>query len=549
MQIVITILAFLFVIALLIFVHEAGHFFVARWRRVWVHQFAIGFGPAIWKRPTQETEYSFRLFPLGGFVRMAGEDRLSEEDKTVPHDRLFTSKRPWERMAIVAAGPIANVLLAIILQIVIVNGFGIAYPEVGGFQKYPTELELKVGDEIKDSPAFGILAVGDKIVEVNGQLAYSTSEIQRIVRSSDGNPVHVKVLRGSILQGSETKPLDLTPIMTENADGSYYRILTYFSYPVETSKIMKLKKDSFLEKNGLKEGDTIAEVNGVSVNSWTQFKHQLAQALASPQPITLRILREKQTTTVTLNLTGQTPPTVFAGSQPETIGFLFGSTTDRIRSLDKGSFLETAGLKAGDRVLEIDGKPISSAMQMAARIDEALEGPGVANVKISRAGQESTITLNLKGETLLSVFRGFGPEQVYRHVGFVQSIEIGFSQIGDFLVLMYDAIRSIFAGRASAGDSFSGPVGIATIIGQSLSIGLMPFLGLIALLSLNLGLINLFPFPALDGSRIVFILVEMVIRRPIPPEKEGIVHYIGFIVLIAFILLVTFNDIRRLLGK
>ncbi|MBI1743307.1 RIP metalloprotease RseP [Candidatus Acetothermia bacterium] len=544
MQIVITILAFLFVIALLIFIHEAGHFLVARWRRVWVHQFAIGFGPAVWKRQTPETEYSIRLFPLGGFVRMAGEDRLSEEDKAVPHARLFTSKRPWERMAIVAAGPIANILSAIILQIVIVNGFGIAYPEVGGFQKYPAALDLKVGDEIKDSPAFGILDVGDKIVEVNGQLAYSTSEIQRIVRSSDGSPVYLKILRGQ-----EIKELKLQPIMTDNADGSYYRILTYFSYPVDTSKIMKLKKDSFFEKNGLKEGDTIAEVNGVSVNSWKQVKHQLEQALASPQPITLKILREKQTTTVTINLTGQTSPTLFAGCQPETIGFQFGSTTDRIHSLDKSSFLETAGLMAGDRFLAIDGKQVSSAMQLAARIDEALEGPGVANVKISRAGQESTITLNLKEQTLLSVFRGFGPEQVYRRVGFVQAIAIGFSQIGDFLVLMYDAIRSIFAGRASAGDSFSGPVGIATIIGQSLSIGLMPFLGLIALLSLNLGLINLFPFPALDGSRIVFILVEMVIRRPIPPEKEGIVHYIGFIVLIAFILLVTFNDIRRLLGK
>ncbi len=68
------------------------------------------------------------------------------------------------------------------------------------------------------------------------------------------------------------------------------------------------------------------------------------------------------------------------------------------------------------------------------------------------------------------------------------------------------------------------------------------------MLSLNLGLINLFPFPALDGSRIVFILIELIIRRPIPPDKEGMVHYIGFIILIALILLITYNDIRRIIG-
>jgi regulator of sigma E protease len=99
-----TIIAFIVTIGFLVVIHEGGHFAAARLFGVWVHQFAVGMGPAIWRRKGRETEYSIRIFPIGGYVRMAGEDRESPEDQAVPKERLFTSKPAWQRMIIVFAG-------------------------------------------------------------------------------------------------------------------------------------------------------------------------------------------------------------------------------------------------------------------------------------------------------------------------------------------------------------------------------------------------------------------------------------------------------------
>ncbi len=441
MNVVIQIVAFLFVIALLVFIHEAGHFFVARWRRVWVHQFAVGFGPAIWKRQSGETEYSIRLFPLGGFVRMAGEDRLSEEDKAVPADRLFTSKKPVERMVIVAAGPLANIIGAILLQIIIVGSFGVGYTEI-----------MKVTEK---SPAQGQLESGDKIVEINSQMIYSREQMQRIIRSSEGRNLHIKVLRGEIATPAETKEFDIATKWDKEAGA--YRLGIVFAFYGSTNKIQSLEPDSFLAKNGLKAGDHIVAVDATKVYSASQFMNIVETAI-----------KEK-----------------------------------------------------------------NYAMHLQA----------------SRNGEALTIELNLANQEFSQILAGYRPEFLSRQVGFFDMVRIGFAQIGDAIALMYETIRSVFSGKSSASEQFSGPVGIAGIIGQSISLGLMPFLIIVTLLSLNLGLINLFPFPALDGSRIVFILVEMVIRRPIPPDKEGMVHYIGFIILLALILLITFNDIKKMLGQ
>jgi regulator of sigma E protease len=451
MNIVIQIIAFLFVIALLVFIHEAGHFFVARWRRVWVHQFAVGFGPAIWKRKSGETEYSIRLFPLGGFVRMAGEDRLSEEDKAVPADRLFTSKKPMERMAIVAAGPLANIIGAILLQIIIVGSFGVGYPEIAGV--------------LSNGASEGKLEPGDKIIEINGEMIYSREQTQRIVRSSGGKTLQIKVVRGEI------KP--------EN-----YREFTVTPKMAETGYLL-----------GIEWG-----VRDMTTN----------------------------------------PPQSIA----------YQGSSNLVQSLSSDAFLAKNGLQVGDRIVTVDGTQIFTANQFVRALNNGLTTTQKAQVQVIRNGQAVPIGIEFpQGQGIIEVMTGFRPEVLSRSTNIFETIRIGFTQVGDAVVLMYEVLRSIFAGKASAGEQLSGPVGIANIIGQSINLGLMTFLTIVALLSLNLGLINLFPFPALDGSRIVFILVELIIRRPIPPEKEGMVHYIGFIILLALILLITFNDIKKLLGQ
>jgi regulator of sigma E protease len=432
-SIALTILAFIFVISLLVFIHEAGHFLLARWRRVWVHQFALGMGPALWKRRIGQTEYSIRAFPIGGYVRMAGEDRLSEEDQAVPPELLFPRKHPWERMAIVAAGPLANIFSAVLIQMAVSAAFGgVPYQEVAGFSKV--------------SPARESLQIGDRIAAIDGQFIYSQAQAIRLIRGSGGKSLQIQVLRGD-----RTYEFDMTPAWDET-NGNYV-IGTYFVYSGK-SIIRTLDGNSALARAGLKPGDRIAAVDGVAVFTWNQFAQQVAQALSGTQAVQLTV---------------------------------------------------------------------------------------------QRAGQTLTTTLDLKDEANLEMaLNGSQPVLEMRPVSLAQLFTVGFGQIPDFFFMVQETLRQIFTGQRRPDQALSGPVGIANILGQSLKIGPIAFFAVVVALSLSLGFLNLFPFPALDGSRIVFTLIEMILRRPIPPEKEGMLHYLGFIVLIGLILFITISDIRRL---
>jgi regulator of sigma E protease len=123
---------------------------------------------------------------------------------------------------------------------------------------------------------------------------------------------------------------------------------------------------------------------------------------------------------------------------------------------------------------------------------------------------------------------------------------LGAGQFAEGFNLMVQSVQGILTGRVSAADAFSGPVGIARVLSEGISQGASVFLRLFSLLSLSLGLFNLIPFPALDGSRAAFALYELVRRKRIPPQREGMIHAIGFLVLIALMILVTYQDILRL---
>jgi regulator of sigma E protease len=310
-----------------------------------VHEFAIGFGPTLWRRKWGETQYALRWLPLGGFVRLAGEDAQSEEDQQVPPDRLFTAKSPLTRIGIVLAGPLANILAAILLMIAHTGIFGVPY--------------VTISQVAPDSPAQAVLQSGDKILQLNQQEIYFTGQIQEIVQKSEERPIAALIERDG-----QRLELTLTP---------YY---------------------------------------------------------------------------------------------------------DQARGL----YLIGVVLQEGHR----------------------------------------------------------------RAAGIGESISIGLKRIFDLLARLYEGIKRVFTGQTSAGEAFRGPVGIANILGWSIMQGLYQFFLMVALLNLVLGVFNLIPFPALDGSRIVFALYELIRGKPIPPEKEGWVHYVGFIILMGLIVLITWQDIQRL---
>lgn len=353
-----TIISFIIVLGILVFIHEFGHYISAKMAGIRVEEFALGFGPKLISTRKGKTVYSIRGIPLGGFCKMTGEvppdDNMSEEEKEIYYKakekgETFDQKSPWKRLAVIFNGPLMNFILAILIFILIFSVYGLPVDS--------TNSNI-IGDVSPGMPAAEAgLRVGDRIIEINGQPIERWDQLAGVIHSSSGEEIIVKYKRGEII-----KEATITPMFDETS------------------------------------GNWIIGIT----------------------PVLIR----------------------------ENIGVLESITR---------------GIKTG--------------------------------------------------------FNAFN----YTIIGFYRMI----------------------TGKTSA--DIGGPVMIASMIGQAADIGLVSVLNLMAILSINLGIINLLPFPALDGGRIIFILVELIRGKPVDPEKENFVHIIGFVILMIFMAFIIFKDIGRII--
>lgn len=212
----------------------------------------------------------------------------------------------------------------------------------------------------------------------------------------------------------------------------------------------------------------------------------------------------------------------------------------------KGKPAYEAGLQSGDKILAIDQQKISSWEQFVNTIQQEPANQTL-QLTINRAGktQELTVTPTINkstGKAILGVY-----SQVrFERQGILTAIKMGFTQTYQMSVLLLGGLGMLFTGAASTSD-LAGPVGITNMVGEAARGGMAYLLSFTAFLSINLGILNLLPIPALDGSRFVFAIVEAIRRKPMDPEKEGFIHWVGFLFLMGLIVLATYNDIVRLI--
>jgi regulator of sigma E protease len=430
---IITLLIFAASILVLVGIHEAGHFLVARAFGVYIKEYAIGFGPKLFSHQGKETLYSLRLIPFGGYVRMAGEDRL-ETDEDIPADRVLYSKPPYARALITLAGPFANLLLAFAITLAVVWAVALPMMQVTGI--------------VPNSPASSSLQFGDRILSIDGQRILTREQISDIIERSGGNPVAI-----SLVRGEKELNLSITPEYVQDEDR--YVVGAYFYTAAVTNEISSVGGDPTYTTQGIQDGDRIVAVNGEPMDTFVDIENAVDQALPASQ-ITVTILRD-------------------GASQ--------------------------------DTILSTEGKSLSDLFSTIQFADL-----GVVN----------------------------------QHAGLADGVALAAHQFVGYIVALANVIHSVVVGQMAAGDVFEGPVGVAQLLGQSVRIGASFFFQLLAFLSLNFGLINLIPFPALDGSRAVFALYEWIRRKPISPQREGLIHAIGFVILIGLMILITYRDIVRL---
>lgn len=197
--ILISVIKVIFLLGFLIFIHELGHFTVARQCKVKVNEFAIGFGPTIWKKQGKETKYALRLIPIGGFVSMEGEEERSEENNS------FSQASIPKRIAIVAAGAIVNILFAILVYFILIVSTG-------------TYISNEIENIIPNYAAETIgMQSGDKIIEIDSQKVKNKYDLDKILKKLDGNEIEIKIERNGQILEYRTKPTEV-----QNTSIGYY---------------------------------------------------------------------------------------------------------------------------------------------------------------------------------------------------------------------------------------------------------------------------------------------------------------------------------------
>jgi regulator of sigma E protease len=429
----ITLLAFLFVLGVLIFVHELGHFLAARRHGVRVLTFSLGFGPKVLKVKRGDTEYCISAVPLGGYVKMAGEN---PEDPRSGQPDEFLSKTKWQRFQILFAGPAMNIILAVVVTAFVLAMQGVRIPIYA------------------DEPA----------------------------------------LIGSVVPGSPA------------------------------------------EKADLRSGDRIVTIAGDTIATWKDL--DIAIGIRRPnRDLSVTAIRNGQTITTTVR------PVAEGKYELTEIGVL-PDANPLITRVIAGERAEQAGLKPGDIILAVNGARMATRPQLIDVISK--NGGKPIQVTVRRGDGEVTVTATPEqrgnrgwlGVELSEPTKSFTP-------GPFEAVKLSVEHNIESSGLIFRTLAGLFTGETSV-RQLQGPVGIAQLSGESAQEGFITLLSLMAMLSINLGILNLMPVPVLDGGHILIMALEGIARRDFSMQVKEKMLLAGFVVLMMLMVTVIYNDLTRI---
>jgi regulator of sigma E protease len=448
-----TVASFVVALGVLIVVHELGHYLVARWCGVKVLRFSVGFGRPLvaWRLGPDRTEWVVAAVPLGGYVKMVDE----REGEVAPADlpRAFNRQSVWRRIAIVAAGPLANFLLAILLYWwLFMSGVQDAKPVVAAPE--PGTIAAQAG-----------LARGDTIRTINGEPITGWQDVRwRVLQLAlDRKSARLEVTdaRGAI----DWRTLEFGAVTTEGLEGDLLAKLGLRLFRPDVPPVLgQVLSGSIAERAGLRAGDRVVAVNGVRVATWEAL---VATVRASPgRALVVEVERDGGRRRIQL-----TPEAVTQG--PETIGRIGAAP-----HIDPESFK--------DYTLLVRHGPVDAGARAFAKTWEM-----------------SVFSLRMLGKMIVG--------------------EISWRNL-------------------------SGPVTIADYAGQSASLGVAPYLAFLALISISLGVLNLLPIPLLDGGHLMYYTIELLKGSPVSERAMEVGQRAGLAVLLFLMAFAFYNDIHRLLS-
>lgn len=536
MTLFLTIVAFIVIFSVLVLVHEWGHFFVARKAGIKVEEFGFGLPPRIWGVKKGETLYSINLIPFGGFVKLLGED--SHDPNLLKNKRSFIAQTARVRIMVVIAGVVMNFLLSILLltigfsfgiQPLVLNAGDVIQNIDQGVIKIENGVFIKSVDKGGIADVAGLKS-GDQILQIDGENLPMDKDLQEVFKSYRGKGINLLVRSGGVNSNKQLSPVSAV---------QPYGFDLYQLMQLPRVVIADVKPQSDAERAGLKSGDVILSANGKQL----YFSNILQDLLRSEGVLNLIVQRGSEKMDLALNL-------------PQSDKII-------ITSVLADSPADKTGLKNGDILVSINDTKIVNFDQIA---QIAKQRPVKdLNYKVKRDGQVLDLVVKpaedgLIGIYLSNFFDYKNTEFSFYDSDFVTSVlkieDIRYpvwvapvraleesGRLGVLTVQMFgNVIKSVLT-RFTVPQGVAGPVGIAKLTYTFVQEGILSLLRFMALLSLSLAIINVLPFPALDGGRLFFILIEVIIGRRVSQKFEAVIHTVGFLLLMAIIFAVTYSDI------
>jgi regulator of sigma E protease len=537
--------AFILLIGPLILVHELGHLLAAKLVDVKASRFSIGFGPPLLKARLGETEYCLAPIPLGGYVTLLGL-HPGEDIPASEADRALSAKPLWARVFVLAAGPVANLVLPVLL-------FFFYFLTLA-----PTTLPPPVVGTVIDGSAAEQAGIqqGDRIVAIEGRDIHSWGEMSRAIADAPGMDLKVQIER-------DDKRLDrvVTPQkkMLTNELGvvtpiGRLGVLAWFSAP----QVGILDLDSPAHAAGLRTGDVITSINGEPVRTAEQLERMLE--VGSDAQVRLTYLRAEPRAGP-LGSTLLWYESSHAQLRPRkdgdsSTGLLPAATF--VRSVDVGSPAEKAGIRPGDRILAVDDKPFTKWEFLWEALGQAREEPLTLSVE-SPGELPRAVTVTQEIRTWRDRYdqdreelwfgaqpyaKGFVPPREPIRGRFTYALSAAVNKTTDTMSMMVTTLRQMLAFERGVED-LSSVVGIYHAAKTAAEEGPGDFLVLMALLSINLGFVNLLPIPVLDGGHLMFFAIEAVRRRPLGQRGREIAVWVGLVAILLLLLIALRNDIVR----
>ncbi|TLD41284.1 MAG: Membrane-associated zinc metalloprotease [Candidatus Jettenia ecosi] len=585
-------------IGLLIFIHELGHFLMAKKIGVRVFAFSLGFGPAIFKKQWGETEYRLSLFPLGGYVKLAGEG--PEEEKTGASWE-FSSKSAGQRASVLVAGVALNAVLAFFAFIVAFQiGVPFITPEVGQVMPgWPAwDAGIQRGDKIvavdgdKDidfedlftvvalsNPASGVnlkVERDNKTFDVNviprydnengiqriGIMPATSLEVDKIFAFENNNSpardanLQVKDVVVAVNGKRISTEDEFREVEASNPGKEMSVIVLRDNKEVElkvtpskatrwmlgiscASTILEgVKDDSSASKAGLKEGDEILEVNSKPVTGFTDIKNLVINSEEETCVFTMK--RDGIVTLVSVPLSDSKAKEEFLNSITPFYGL-------KVDSIVEGFPAEKIGLKPGDRITSLNENEVKDWNTLLQMI---MTGHGKPMVIEWMRGNErlvSTIEPQKDEKNAVgSIGVKFREKTVIKKYGLLGSCVVGTKKAIINVQRLYLTIKGFFSQRLSP-KNVGGFILIAQASYESAKVGFGKLVYFLGILSLQLAILNILPIPVLDGGHLMFLAIERIKGSPVSQRTLSIAQYIGFAIIITLVIYATRNDIMRLL--